>query len=579
MPTTKLNLPVKKTNDRRSSFNAKGNNEVQRRSFPNVHGATSTSPPARSRFHNVANNARRASMFARNYHPSNMIDRKITCIPPLLRFRRAAKVIRLLCMVCIACKKSLTFSVSQNSWVALKEALLRESDVSKDQDNSKSKDLNTDDPELTFDLSKFRRASKDHDEMPIKIKELLRKRPADRTSEEISNIMRSMQKLELFARYPLNVQRRLCSKAWLEDFDANRVVLRNGHRPSCFYFVLSGRLVSNEEEENGHTVTTLLKRGDKFGEEELATDDKRSATVMSQDDVELFVVHGDEYRDICLAKGDKDLSSLEICKKNPVFNHWPIQKLIDNPGSWTMQNYKPGTLIVEDSSRCEWVYIMKSGQSKVVKCLRPREPEDDPARIRKLLARKAREKLIKEIETNNVQTASRMGDDGDESRSGLAPSSTFFTTPLSRPQTFDNPDPAVQAAIRDATRVQTAPHLANFPFLSSLYGRQLDQAAYVALEVLGTGDSFGFLAVLPKEQRGASVSLISCGAEVIQINKKFFQKYADETVYSLINMKFPPFPKQHDILKNLKGSFEWEDYKRRTIDDALGRLYRPLVKP
>ena len=47
----------------------------------------------------------------------------------------------------------------------------------------------------------------------------------------------------------------------------------------------------------------------------------------------------------------------------------------------------------------------------------------------------------------------------------------------------------------------------------------------------------GFRNVLPKEQRGASVSLISCGAEVIQINKKFFQKFADETVCSLINMK------------------------------------------
>ena len=36
----------------------------------------------------------------------------------------------------------MTFSVSQNSWVALKEALLRESDVSKEQDKEKSKGKN-----------------------------------------------------------------------------------------------------------------------------------------------------------------------------------------------------------------------------------------------------------------------------------------------------------------------------------------------------------------------------------------------------------------------------------------------------
>ncbi|CAK8686417.1 unnamed protein product [Clavelina lepadiformis] len=545
--------------------------ESQRRSVPNIHGP----PTTRRAFVGSVGGARRASMFARNYHPSDNVNKPITCIPPILRFRRAAKIVRLLCMVCIACKKSMTFSVSQNNWVALKEALLRESDVSKDQDKEKSKGLNTDDPELTFDLSKFKRASKDHDEMPLKIKELLRKKPKDRTSEENSNIVRNMQKLELFARFPLNVQKRLCSMAWLESFDSNRVIIRGGHRPSCFYFIISGRLVANEEEEGGHTVTTLLKRGDKFGEEELALGEKRRATIMSQDDVELFAVHGDEYRDICLAKGAKDIDSLEICKKNPVFNHWPFKKLIENPGSWTMQNYKPGILIVEDSGRCEWVYVIKSGQCKVVKCLRPKEPEEDPAQIRKIMAKRARDQLVEQIKSNSVSKANA----DDVSGSGLAPSSTFFTTPLSRPQTFDNPDPAVQASIREAMRAQIATNMGNFPFLSSLYGFNLDQVAYVALEVLGPGDSFGFLAVLPKEQRGSSVSLISCGAEVIQINKKFFQKFADETVYSLINMKFPPFPKQHDILRNLKQSFEWKDYKRRTIQDALGRLYRPLVKP
>ena len=49
-------------------------------------------------------------------------------------------------------------------------------------------ELNTDDPELSFDVNKFKRMSKDHDEMPIKIKELLRKNPNHRTNEENSNV-------------------------------------------------------------------------------------------------------------------------------------------------------------------------------------------------------------------------------------------------------------------------------------------------------------------------------------------------------------------------------------------------------
>lgn len=51
-------------------------------------------------------------------------------------------------------------------------------------------------------------------------------------------------------------------------------------------------LVVANGEEQGHMVTTLLKRGDKFGEEEIISLNRRSATVMSQDTVELFVVHG-----------------------------------------------------------------------------------------------------------------------------------------------------------------------------------------------------------------------------------------------------------------------------------------------
>ena len=59
--------------------------------------------------------------------------------------------------------------------------------------------------------------------------------------------MRNMQKLELFARYPLTVQQRLASKAWMVEFDPNRVIIRGGHRPECFYFILSGRgELSNE---------------------------------------------------------------------------------------------------------------------------------------------------------------------------------------------------------------------------------------------------------------------------------------------------------------------------------------------
>lgn len=70
-------------------------------------------------------------------------------------------------------------------------------------------------------------------------------------------------------------------------------------------------MVANGEEEDGHMVTTLLKRGDSFGEEEIISKSKRSATVMSQDSAELFVVYGDV----------SSLRSRAYSPCRPVLNH------------------------------------------------------------------------------------------------------------------------------------------------------------------------------------------------------------------------------------------------------------------
>ena len=40
--------------------------------------------------------------------------------------------------------------------------------------------------------------------------------------------------------------------------------------------------------------------------------------------------------------GVKDAESLNICRSNPVFNHWPLETLKQNTFAWNIQNYKPG---------------------------------------------------------------------------------------------------------------------------------------------------------------------------------------------------------------------------------------------
>ena len=62
-------------------------------------------------------------------------------------------------------------------------------------------------------------------------------------------------------------------------------------------------MVANGEDEKGSSTTTLLKRGDKFGEAELAANTRRKATVMTQDNVWLFVVARQVSRNLSYSTG------------------------------------------------------------------------------------------------------------------------------------------------------------------------------------------------------------------------------------------------------------------------------------
>ena len=49
--------------------------------------------------------------------------------------------------------------------------------------------------------------------------------------------------------------------------------------------------MSNERINDEEVITNIMKSGDKFGEDEIVTSDRRPATIISQDTTQLFVVH------------------------------------------------------------------------------------------------------------------------------------------------------------------------------------------------------------------------------------------------------------------------------------------------
>ncbi|XP_076468071.1 uncharacterized protein LOC143298924 isoform X2 [Babylonia areolata] len=75
-----------------------------------------------------------------------------------------------------------------------------------------------------------------------------------------------------------------------------------------------------------------------------------------------------DYRDIFALSDDRNNPRhLDICRQHIVFRHFPMQKLLENPGTWSINTYKYGELMAADLHKVDWIYIIKSGEARVLK--------------------------------------------------------------------------------------------------------------------------------------------------------------------------------------------------------------------
>ncbi|XP_019628252.1 PREDICTED: cyclic nucleotide-binding domain-containing protein 2-like [Branchiostoma belcheri] len=383
------------------------------------------------------------------------------------------------------------------------------------------------------------------DMVPSRVKELLRKPSKDRTEEEAETIVRTMQKMPDFALFPFEIQKQLCQVAWYDSFGTGRVIIREGHAADGFYFVLSGRLVESYAAED--EANTVLRHGMKFGERELLTRTKRRSTVLTQERTELFCVHAQDYDRIFNLQEDRETANLNVCR--------------------------PGFVIVPDSRRCDWIYVVKTGQCKVLKRLTPNEGWTVDRREENRLLH-SREMRRTHQERKELFTAQ-----GDRDKDNRALISVLWRN-VSTPRA---PISGVQSSRLDSRHGDREKGPSRMQLGSRIFDPDPAKPVFVVLDVLGPGQSFGFRSVLPSSERGATVSLVSNSAEVIQIKKKFFLKYADETVLSLIKMKYSQYPSQEDVLESLWKEHQWEDFKRdalhRAVSSVTSRQAAALQRP
>eukprot|EP00057_Strongylocentrotus_purpuratus_P012200 XP_011666674.1 PREDICTED: uncharacterized protein LOC100888165 [Strongylocentrotus purpuratus] len=298
-------------------------------------------------------------------------DNKPAGPTPYERFRLKANAVKWLCMVCVVYMREASERALKGSLLEVVEEILTSAEeeakrTGNDGDYPKGI-VSSAYPDMTFDAADYQRFSKREEGLPNKIKDILSMEEDDRSQEQIQNVVRSMQSNEEFAKYPPEIQKRMCKYAWYDIFTRNRVIIRDQERAEGMYFVLSGKLTMTTA-----GATYILKKGDKFGELDLINNTNRSCTVMSKDQVELFCIHSQDYPDIFDTKLNvKPEDCLEYLKSLPVFKAWTgHDKLPDFPANWGVQNYRAGQVIVPDSIKNEWIYVIKSGTCDVLKHLK-----------------------------------------------------------------------------------------------------------------------------------------------------------------------------------------------------------------
>nr|XP_054752216.1 uncharacterized protein LOC129257830 isoform X1 [Lytechinus pictus] len=204
-------------------------------------------------------------------------------------------------------------------------------------------------------------------------KRILLMDPKKRSKKDIHHVMVELQQMKGITQYPVDMQRGLVSNSWYEEYPTGRVIIRYGRSPQAFYVILGGSALHLEGDPNipGRHVTSLNK-GDMFGEQAIAHQNKHVYTVISKEPLQLMCLAPEDYSRIFLAGGLDNFSDLgehSFVRSISLFKHWPIHLLKNNHKQTRFQYFVHGTTIVEDSTKSEWIIIVKSGSCSVLKML------------------------------------------------------------------------------------------------------------------------------------------------------------------------------------------------------------------
>ncbi|KAL4230484.1 hypothetical protein ACF0H5_010866 [Mactra antiquata] len=445
---------------------------------------------------------------------------------------------------------------------------------------------------LSFDPSVFK--AKKEISLSSETKTVLTTPSDRRTPEMVQTAMFGLQSLRSYAEYPLHMQEKLAKVAWYEVVAPKRIIIRQGHFAENFYFILSGHAVVTillKDPKTGASfvkTATVMKKGMSFGELALLHHSKRTATVTSQDTVQLLSIGRDDFFDIFMSGAEGDMPDhIRFVSNLDFMNSWPIDELVEHSEHCLLHFFKRNTTIVADSNNSEWVYIVKSGSCVVLKKLKGvtagaymkkqkvNESEFLPPKTKAIvfapkvdsgLRKRKVSKDEDEIEINEDNSEEDKGDKSTFSKEHYSKHPITKKAHFSTKSSFDKRKkytpptkcvPKKQDKVEDTTS-QNKPG-----------------PVFVQVSIMKPRDAFGLDSIQFEDdikRSHTSVSLVSRGAECIMLSKAFFAKHANEVVKKHIRESVRAYPAEEIFQDNLQIKEDWMMYKKILLNDVTSQI-------
>ena len=205
----------------------------------------------------------------------------------------------------------------------------------------------------------------------------IRPKKEDISIEDEKMLKKTFKEHFLFKNKSLEIISSIISALKLKKFDKDVTLFKKGNEGSEFYIIKKGKILINTEYGDKY-----LKDGETFGELALIQNGKRTATAVTIEKCEIFVLNGVTFREILKKINETDLNEkINLLKSNALFSVLGNNKLKAISNIMIKCTFKGGQTIVYKNDIGDSIYIIKKGE---VQCLDNDEENNKIKKIRHL---------------------------------------------------------------------------------------------------------------------------------------------------------------------------------------------------